>query len=177
MAADRNDGMLLNPQLPQRGQQRASVHINPEALKENMERKQAFILREPDRKKPVLVAMLFQEYEILLWRDPDMPSMKDKPPEEYEPKVTDEGLLVYELPYKYAERLIASEPYKFKYMGPTDFIRVPMPTTNGGESRVVMYRHIVKKDKNDKVERDRVGLPILIPDPEAVEAVNKELKV
>jgi hypothetical protein len=112
----------------------------------------------------VRIAALVQQPEALYYRD--NPQDQSKPPREFIPYRSAQGLVQYEVCFPYAQRLLSSEPYKFKLMYP-DFILAPVAASNGGTELRPFFKHVAVKNINGLVQKNHLGVVNMVEDSNA----------
>jgi hypothetical protein len=140
-------------------------------LKANIQAKPKMILKEATGMyDTVSLAALVTEPIPLTWTDI---STKDREKKMFLPKQDqDTGLIVYEVPLIFAQRLVAGEPYKYKLMDP-DRIRALCVSKSGGKEWRTFRSHYIKRD-DGKVCKDARGVPILVEYPDWKKEEKKE---
>jgi hypothetical protein len=113
----------------------------------------------------VLVSLItVDRAKVLEWLDKHSEEGQRGIPKTFEPRVDDDGAVFYRVPVPYARRLLEGEPYKYLLVEPS-LIRVPMSTSAGGISQVMVSSKVKKKDEEGNTVKDKQGVPVWI-DPE-----------
>ena len=94
---------------------------------------------------------------------------------EYTPKVTPDGMPVYDVPADYAEQLLSGEPNKWALLSPESIeLRLQLPGQMG-KSAVLVTAVVPVNGADGEVLRGRNGLPVYA-DPEDAEMLGQRVK-
>ena len=108
----------------------------------------------------------------LKWVNPHSPDGQRGISDVYEPRVDEDGVIMYQVPLPYARRLLSAEPYKFVLVAP-DVLRLEVKTKNGGKEMTMLQAMVPKYEYNitqyvddapdikipRRIVKDSIGVP------------------